>query len=95
MKHRMMMTALGLSVVLAAGVVRADKPAALPAGKEKETNGLSLAEFEKLHKELQLKSQPWATIPWKLSLTEARQQAAREKKPIFLMTGTGHLLCLG
>lgn len=108
MKHRMMMTAAVLStasfLATGAGVLTyqslaAEKPtppaAKQPADKEKTEQGLSLAEFTKLHKELQLKSQPWATIPWQLSLTEGRQQAAREKKPIFLMTGTGHLLCLG
>lgn len=57
--------------------------------------GLSLAEFEKLHKDLQIKSQPWAAIPWLASITEARQLAAKEKKPILLFTGNGSLICGG
>lgn len=53
---------------------------------------LSLAEFQKLHKLLQPKEQLWQTIPWKLSILEARDQAAREKKPIFMLVRSGHPL---
>jgi hypothetical protein len=51
------------------------------------------AEFGKVFKELQVKNQPWATVPWKVSLTEARRLAAAERKPIFLVVNTGN--CLG
>ena len=54
---------------------------------------LSRAEFDRLHKELNLKNQPWATIPWKVTLTEARESAAKLGKPIFLVVNTGN--CLG
>ena len=30
---------------------------------------ISRAEFDQLHKELNLKNQPWATISWKVTLT--------------------------
>ena len=60
-----------------------------------EPGGTSLpdAEFNKVFKELQVKNQPWATIPWKVSLTEARRVAAAERKPIFLVVNSGN--CLG
>lgn len=37
----------------------------------------------------------WKQIPWKTSLAEARQVAAKEGKPIFLWSMDGHPLCLG
>jgi hypothetical protein len=55
--------------------------------------GLSVAEFTRLHKELHVKHQPWATVGWKVSVTAARQEAARAHKPIFLVVNTGN--CLG
>ena len=67
------------SIVTAAA--RGDEPA------------FSRAEFERLREELNLKNQPWATIPWKVTLTEARESAARQGKPIFLVVNTGN--CLG
>ncbi len=54
---------------------------------------ITAGQFERLAKELHVKNQPWATAPWKRSVTEAREQAAREKKPIFLVVNTGN--CLG
>jgi hypothetical protein len=50
-------------------------------------------DFDRLCKELHVKGQPWATIPWRTSVTAARRQAARERKPIFLVVNTGN--CLG
>ena len=55
--------------------------------------GLSRAEFDRLQKVLSLKNQPWAAIPWKNTLPEARAQATKEKKPIFMVVNTGN--CLG
>jgi hypothetical protein len=53
----------------------------------------SFAEFEKLHKELQPpKDELWQTIPWKVSVLEARQLAAKEKKPIVMRVRAGHPL---
>lgn len=54
---------------------------------------LSPTEFDRLHKELDLKRRPWATIPWKVTLTEAREAAAKLGKPVFLVVNTGN--CLG
>ena len=53
-------------------------------------DGISNAEYDQLHKELQLKGKPWASIPWKGSVTEARELALKEKKPIFMMVDTGN-----
>ncbi len=53
--------------------------------------GLTSEEFQKLHKELQpSKDEVWRTIPWKISVSEAQAQAAREKKPIFMWSMDGH-----
>ena len=54
---------------------------------------LSRDEFERLRKELHLKGQPWATIDWKISLTEARRAAANQGRPVFMVVNTGN--CLG
>jgi hypothetical protein len=63
------------------------------AAKEKPTVELSLAEFKELKPILDIKNQPWTTIPWKYSITEARKLAAATKKPIFMVVNTGN--CLG
>lgn len=55
--------------------------------------GLSVAEFKKLHKQLQPpRDEPWRTIPWKMSLFEASRLAAREKKPVVMRVRSGHPL---
>jgi hypothetical protein len=55
--------------------------------------GLSLAEFEKLHRELQPPAdEPWRTIPWQMSIVEACRLAAREKKPLVMRVRSGHPL---
>lgn len=51
------------------------------------------SEFEQLRQELDLKRQLWASIPWKVTLTEARKAASKQKKPIFMVVNTGN--CLG
>jgi len=56
---------------------------ALPAG-------LSDEEFRKLQPEMRLKSKGWASLPWRATLTDAREAAIREKKPIFMMVDTGN-----
>jgi hypothetical protein len=58
-----------------------------------EPTGISEAEFKRLSKQLDVKTRPFASIPWKSSVTEARQIAAREQKPIFFNVNTGN--CLG
>jgi len=58
--------------------------------------GLSMAEFEKLHKEVRPpKDELWRTIPWKISLLEGREAAAKEKKPIFVWIASGEPLGCG
>lgn len=54
--------------------------------------GLSSAEFDRLHGELELKGGMW-DLDWKISVTDARKQAAKEGKPIFMVVNTGN--CLG
>ena len=54
---------------------------------------LSEAEFQRLHSELQPSAKAtWRTIPWQISLLDAREVAARAKKPIFIWAMDGHPL---
>ena len=69
----------------------AEPPRSVSRVKEKEPE-FSLAEFNKLKPLLDVKNQPWTTIPWKYSLTEARKLAAKTKKPIFMSVNTGNCL---
>ena len=59
------------------------------SGGEPET--LGDADFEQLHRMIQ--PQPgesrWMEIDWYPSVWEARQKAAAEGKPLFLMAGSG------
>ena len=58
--------------------------------------GLSPADFDKLHKELQPpKDELWRSIPWHVSIVEAREAAAKEKKPIFVWVASGEPLGCG
>ena len=55
--------------------------------------GLTEAEFQKLHRELQPNPKAtWRTIPWKTSVLDAQAAAAREGKPIFIWAMDGHPL---
>ena len=66
------------------------------AAEEPAAPGLSQAEFEKLHKELQPpKDELWRSIPWQVSIVEARELAAKEKKPIFVWVASGEPLGCG
>ena len=67
------------------------------AAEEPKTTGdpISEAEFKDLKAKLDVHNQPWAGIPWQLSLTEARELAAKTKKPIFMVVGTGNALGWG
>jgi len=57
------------------------------------TLGLTEAEFQKLHRELQPNPKAtWRTIPWKTSVLDAQAAAAREGKPIFIWAMDGHPL---
>ena len=58
--------------------------------------GLRIAEFEKLHKELQPpKDELWRTIPWHVSILEGRAAAAKSGKPIFVWVASGEPLGCG
>jgi hypothetical protein len=52
------------------------------------------AEFKQLHSIIKPKSveEKWVRIPWRTSLWEAREQAARDGKPILLWEMDGHPL---
>ena len=79
-------------VAVSATALAADQPAA----SEKEAAGLSLADFEKLHKLMQPpKDELWRTIPWHVSIIEAREAAAKSKKPIFVWVASGEPLGCG
>ena len=56
-------------------------------------HAISDSEFSSLFKQLNFKSEPWASIPWKVSVSEARALAAKSGKPIFMVVNTGN--CLG
>jgi hypothetical protein len=53
---------------------------------------LTQAEFDRLQKELQSPRELWQSIPWKLSLLDARAEAAKEKRPIYMLCRSGHPL---
>lgn len=49
--------------------------------------------FQELHAQLQpAEDELWRTIPWKIALLEAQQQASKEAKPIFIWAMDGHPL---
>jgi hypothetical protein len=54
---------------------------------------ISSADYERIRHELHIKSQPWANIPWKTSVSQARELAFKSNKPIFFVVNTGN--CLG
>jgi hypothetical protein len=54
---------------------------------------LTAREFRALHKDLVPKgSAAWETIPWQVSIAEARRLSVKKKKPIFLWAMNGHPL---
>ena len=53
---------------------------------------LTQEEFQKLHRELQPAEEAWRALPWHTSILEARAQAAKEKKPIYMLVRSGHPL---
>lgn len=64
----------------------------LPAANAMSSE-LTEAEFQKLHAELQPDTSAlWRTIPWKISVLDAQQSAAEEKKPLFIWAMDGHPL---
>src|SRR4051794_29401098 len=61
-------------------------------GPADQRPGLPVAEFRELHNQLTRASEPWQAIPWRLTLLEARAQAAKENKPVYLLVRSGHPL---
>jgi hypothetical protein len=58
--------------------------------------GLSLPEFEKLHREVRPPDQErWRSIPWKVSVVEAREEALKAGKPLFVWVASGEPLGCG
>jgi hypothetical protein len=74
------MTCLCTALVWGATVRAADEPTSIPPGQ-----------FDALHRMIRVQSgeQRFWQIPWKLSIAEARAQAAREGKPLFVWAGAG------
>ena len=78
------MTRRALSLVIFLGwsavAARAAEPTPIPSGQ-----------FEKLHRMVRAQpdEQRFWQIPWKLTISEARAQAAAEGKPIFVWAGAG------
>jgi len=60
---------------------------ALPA-----QDGFSQAEFQRLHAELNPPAAAWEGLPWRLSILEACAEAAKEKKPVYMLVRSGHPL---
>jgi len=91
LKSAVVVLAVSATAALGMGLA-ADQPAA----SEKGAAGLSLADFEKLHKQLQPpKDELWRSIPWQISIVEARELAAKGKKPIFVWVASGEPLGCG
>src|SRR5439155_1742334 len=90
--NRLTLIALPILLDVAAGMAMPQRTlAAEPAVKQ-----LTAADFERLHQELQPpKDELWRSIPWHVSILEARAQAARDKKPIFVWVASGEPLGCG
>jgi len=61
------------------------------AVRAEERQAIAADQFDKLHKMIRVQpdEQRFWQIPWKLTITEAREQAAKEGKPIFVWAGAG------
>ena len=69
-----------LFAALVCGTAAADEPARIPP-----------EQFDNLHKMIRVQpdEQRFWQIPWQLTVSEARAQAAKEGKPIFVWAGAG------
>src|SRR5688500_5410502 len=81
---------LGASAGVLASASPAAEPVPVPTAQapgvgEQGGSALTLREFDTLHEQLtRMATERVWSIPWQLSVREARELAARENKPIFL-----------
>ncbi len=64
--------------------------AALAQKNEEKT--LSESDFKRLHSSLNPGQQTWKTIPWRIDLIQAQNEAAKQKKLLAIWTMDGHPL---
>jgi len=64
---------------------------ATATGRTGDIKPIPAEDFDKLHKMIRVQpdEQRFWQISWKLSITEARELAAKEGKPIFVWAGAG------
>jgi hypothetical protein len=74
-----------LLAALAAGLL------ATGTGRTGDVKPIADSDFARLHQMIRVQpdEQRFWQIPWKLTISEAREQAAREGKPIFVWAGAG------
>ena len=64
-----------------------------PTAPAREVPPVLSAEVDKLHRALiPSRAEPWQTIPWRVDLLAARDEAIRTKRPLFLWAMNGHPL---
>jgi hypothetical protein len=80
MQNRPFLLVLSFLATSSAATLHADEPTAIAPDQ-----------FDKLHKMIRVQpdEQRFWQIPWKLTITDARLQAAAEGKPIFVWAGAG------
>lgn len=61
----------------------------LPPAQADQPDKLTPAEFEKLHKEFRMPDRGMWAIPWKLSVQDARELAAKTRKPLLIWMQDG------
>ena len=72
---------LTLSVLIWVAMLPQEKP-----------SDFGMAEFKKLHAELEPQGEKWKSIPWETDLLKAQRMAAKDNKPIFIWSMDGHPL---
>ncbi len=80
MKAPRLLVVLPFAAALFAAAARADEPRTIAPDQ-----------FDRLRRMIRVQpgEQRFWQIPWKLAITEAREQAAKEGKPIFVWAGAG------
>lgn len=78
-------SAQGTDAAQAPGRKPPEKTQGLPENRPPASGRLTAAEFGRLHAKLtKMSTEKVWSIPWQLSVREARERAARENKPVFL-----------